>query len=148
MLMGIARPPVGAGILLEPRRTVGDDRTVRPRSRAILGAASSIHFLHDGFSETLYVFLPLWASEFGLSFSQVGLIRTAYTGGMSAFQIPAGFLAERVGERRILALGTAVTALGFIAAGWAGGFISLLALLLAAGLGYGVQHPLSSSIVS
>jgi len=113
-----------------------------------LFAASTIHFLHDGFSETLYVFLPLWASEFGLSFSQVGLIRTAYTGGMSAFQIPAGFLAERFGERRILALGTAVTALGFIAAGWAGGFISLLALLLAAGLGSGVQHPLSSSIVS
>jgi MFS family permease len=114
----------------------------------VLLAASTIHFLHDGFSETLYVFLPLWATEFGLSFSQVGLIRTAYTGGMSAFQIPAGFLAERFGERRILALGTAVTALGFIAAGWAGGFVALLVLLLAAGLGSGVQHPLSSSIVS
>jgi FSR family fosmidomycin resistance protein-like MFS transporter len=121
---------------------------VKTRPRAVLLAASTIHFLHDGFSETLYVFLPLWATEFGLSFSQVGLIRTAYTGGMSAFQIPAGFLAERFGERRILALGTAVTALGFIAAGWAGGFVSLLALLLAAGLGSGVQHPLSSSIVS
>jgi MFS transporter, FSR family, fosmidomycin resistance protein len=121
---------------------------VKPRPRAVLLAASTIHFLHDGFSETLYVFLPLWASEFGLSFSQVGLIRTAYTGGMSAFQIPAGFLAERFGERRVLALGTAVTALGFIAAGWAGGFVSLLGLLLCAGLGSGVQHPLSSSIVS
>ena len=121
---------------------------MKSRPRAVLFAASTIHFLHDGFSETLYVFLPLWAPEFGLSFSQVGLIRSAYTGGMSAFQIPAGFLAERFGERRVLALGTAVTALGFIAAGWAGGFASLLALLLAAGLGSGVQHPLSSSIVS
>ena len=121
---------------------------MKTRPRAVLLAASTIHFLHDGFSETLYVFLPLWASEFGLSFSQVGLIRTAYTGGMSAFQIPAGFLAERFGERRILALGTAATALGFIAARWAGGFASLLALLLCAGLGSGVQHPLSSSIVS
>jgi len=121
---------------------------VTNRPRAVLLAASTIHFLHDGFSETLYVFLPLWASEFGLTFSQVGLIRTAYTGGMSAFQIPAGFLAERFGERRVLALGTAVTALGFIAAGWAGGFAALLALLLCAGLGSGVQHPLSSSIVS
>src|SRR5438132_719526 len=148
MLMGIARPPVGAGILLEPRRTVGDDRTVRPRSRAILGAASSIHFLHDGFSETLYVFLPLWAREFGLSFAQVGLIRSAYTGGMSLFQIPAGFLAERFGERWLLAAGTAVTALGFVAAGAAGGFASLLVLLLAAGLGSGVQHPLSPSTVA
>ena len=121
---------------------------MRNRARAVLGAVSSIHFLHDGFSETLYVFLPLWAREFGLSFVQVGLIRTAYTGGMSAFQIPAGFLAERWGERRLLAAGTLVTACGFIAAGWAGGFVPLLILLLAAGLGSGVQHPLSSSIVS
>ena len=67
---------------------------------------------------------------------------------MSAFQIPAGFLAERWGERRLLAAGTAVTAIGFIVAGWAGGFVPLLLLLLAAGLGSGVQHPLSSSLVS
>jgi MFS family permease len=121
---------------------------VKNRSRAVLGAASGIHFLHDGFSEILYVFLPLWAREFGLSFAQVGLIRSVYTGGMSAFQIPAGFLAERWGERRLLALGTGVTAVGFIAAGWAGGFVPLLLLLLAAGLGSSVQHPLSSSLVS
>jgi FSR family fosmidomycin resistance protein-like MFS transporter len=118
------------------------------RSRAVLGTACAIHFLHDGFSEILYVFLPLWAREFGLSFAQVGLIRSAYTGAMSAFQIPAGFLAERLGERRLLAVGTLVTAAGFVAAGWAGGFVPLLLLLLAAGLGSGVQHPLSSSIVS
>ncbi len=121
---------------------------MKNRARAVLGAVSSIHFLHDGFSETLYVFLPLWAREFGLTFAQVGLIRSAYTGGMSAFQIPAGFLAERWGERRLLAAGTAVTAIGFIVAGWAGGFVPLLLLLLAAGLGSGVQHPLSSSLVS
>src|SRR5690349_7586222 len=148
MLIGMRPPPDGAGILLEPRHGAGDDRGVKSRPRAVLLAASTIHFLHDGFSETLYVFLPLWATEFGLSFSQVGLIRTAYTGGMSAFQIPAGFLAERFGERRILALGTAMTALGFVVAGWAGGFVSLLLVLLAAGLGSGVQHPLSSSLVS
>ncbi|HEU5322870.1 MAG TPA: MFS transporter [Methylomirabilota bacterium] len=121
---------------------------MKNRPRAVLGAASSIHFLHDGFSEILYVFLPLWAREFGLSFTQVGLIRSAYTGGMSAFQIPAGLLAERWGERRLLAVGTAVTAVGFIAAGSAGSFAPLLILLLAAGLGSGVQHPLSSSLVS
>ena len=118
------------------------------RPRTVLGAAAVIHFLHDGFSEILYVFLPVWAKEFDLTFAQVGLIRTAYTGGMSAFQIPAGLLAERWGERGLLAAGTAVTALGFIAAGWATGFVSLLAVLLAAGLASGVQHPLSSSLVS
>jgi FSR family fosmidomycin resistance protein-like MFS transporter len=121
---------------------------VKSRARAVLAAACSIHFVHDGFSDILYVLLPIWASEFRLTFAQVGIIRTAYSGGMAAFQIPAGLLAERWGERRLLAAGTAVTACGFIAAGMVGGFLSLLLVLLIAGLGSGVQHPLSSSLVS
>jgi FSR family fosmidomycin resistance protein-like MFS transporter len=121
---------------------------VRSRARAVLAAACSIHFVHDGFSDILYVLLPLWASEFRLTFAQVGMIRTAYSGGMAAFQIPAGLLAERWGERRLLAAGTAVTACGFIVAGTAGGFLGLLTVLLIAGIGSGVQHPLSSSLVA
>ena len=121
---------------------------MRSRARAVLATACSIHFVHDGFSDILYVLLPLWAAEFQLTFSRVGLIRTAYSGGMAAFQIPAGLLAERWGERRLLAIGTAVTACGFVLAGAVGGFVSLLTVLLVAGLGSGVQHPLSSSLVS
>ena len=121
---------------------------MKSRARAVLAAACSIHFVHDGFSDILYVLLPIWANEFRLTFAQVGIIRTAYSGGMAAFQIPAGLLAERWGERRLLAAGTAVTACGFIAAGTVGGFLSLLSVLLIAGLGSGVQHPLSSSLVS
>ncbi|MBI2494734.1 MAG: MFS transporter [Candidatus Rokubacteria bacterium] len=121
---------------------------MKSRARAVLATASGAHFVHDGFSDILYVFLPIWAAEFRLSYAQVGVIRTAYSGGMALFQIPAGLLAERWGERRLLAAGTAVTACGFVAAGAAGGFVSLLALLLLAGLGSGVQHPLSSSLVS
>jgi MFS transporter, FSR family, fosmidomycin resistance protein len=121
---------------------------VKSRARAVLAAACSVHFVHDGFSDILYVLLPIWASEFRLTFAQVGVIRTAYSGAMAAFQIPAGLLTERWGERRLLAAGTALTACGFIAAGTVGGFVSLLAVLLVAGLGSGVQHPLSSSLVS
>ena len=118
------------------------------RARAVLGTAAGVHFLHDGFSEILYVLLPVWAGEFQLTFAQVGIIRSAYSGGMALLQIPFGVLAERWGERRLLAVGTAVTGLGFIGAGTAGGFVSLLAFLLAAGLASSVQHPLSSSLVS
>jgi MFS transporter, FSR family, fosmidomycin resistance protein len=150
MLIGMEPPSpcLVNGILLEPCRPLGDDRGVRSRARAVLAAACSIHFVHDGFSDILYVLLPIWAAEFRLTFAQVGVIRTAYSGGMAAFQIPAGLLAERWGERRLLAAGTAVTAGGFIVAGLAGGFLSLLLVLLIAGLGSGVQHPLSSSLVS
>ena len=118
------------------------------RARAVLGTACGTHFIHDGFSDILYVLLPVWAREFGLSFAEVGLLRTVYSGGMAAFQIPAGLLAERWGEARLLAAGTAATALGFVAAGFSGSFLALLGCLIAGGLGSGVQHPLSSSLVS
>ncbi len=118
------------------------------RARAVLATACGAHFIHDGFSDILYVLLPVWASEFGLSFAQVGLLKTLYTGGMAGFQVPAGILAERRGEARLLAAGTAVTALGFLAAGLTGGFLALLACLVVGGLGSGCQHPLSSSLVA
>src|SRR5882672_11035890 len=137
-----------AGSLLEAAGGLGDHQGVRSRARAVRAAACSIHFVHDGFSDILYVLLPLWATEFRLTFAHVGMIRTAYSGGMAAFQIPAGLLAERWGERRLLAAGTAITALGFIAVGTVGGFLALLSVLLVAGIGSGVQHPLSSSLVS
>jgi MFS family permease len=110
--------------------------------------ACATHFLHDGLSDLLYVMFPVWAREFSLSFAQVGLLKTSYSGAMSLLQIPAGFLAERWGEARLLAAGTFICALGFLALGTATRFEWLLLFLLIAGLGSSVQHPLSSSLVS
>ncbi|MDH3593787.1 MAG: MFS transporter [Rhodospirillales bacterium] len=118
------------------------------RRRATLGTGGAAHFVHDGLSDSLYVLLPLWAQGFGISHAQVGLLKMAFSGGLSAFQLPAGFLAERWGERIVLALGTAVAGLGFVLLGFAGGFAGLLLCLLLTGLGSGVQHPLASSVVS
>ena len=121
---------------------------MKGRASAVLAIIAATHFIHDGFSDVVYVLLPLWAKEFSLTFGQVGIIRSAYSGGMALFQIPAGLIAERVGERGVLVIGTIVTAAGFVLAGTSGGFLALLLVLLAAGLGSGVQHPLGSSIVS
>lgn len=118
------------------------------RARATLATCGATHFLHDGFSDLLYVLFPVWAVEYHLSFAQVGLLRTAYTSGMAGFQIPAGVLAERWGERGLLAAGTGLMALGFLALGLTGAFWGLAILLVVAGFGSGVQHPLSSSLVS
>src|SRR5512137_3007083 len=118
------------------------------RARATLVASCLIHFLHDGCSDLLYVLFPVWAREFSLSFAQVGLLRTGYSGALALFQVPAGFLAERWGEPRVLAVGTFVTAVGFLCLGTAEGFTLLLAFLVLGGLGSGTQHPLSSALVS
>lgn len=118
------------------------------RARSVLAAVCGAHFIHDGFSDLLYVLLPVWSQQLGLSFAQAGLLKSVYGSGLAGFQIPAGIWAERVGERRLLAAGTAVTGLAFIVASFTGHFATLLACLLAAGLGSAVQHPLSSSVAS
>ena len=81
------------------------------RARATLAASCTIHFLHDGCSDLLYPLFPVWAREFSLSFAQVGLLRTGYSGALALFQVPAGFLAERWGEPRVLAVERTTSAL-------------------------------------
>lgn len=67
------------------------------RARATLVTACTAHLLHEGLSDLLYVMFPVWARAFSLSFAQVGLLKTGYSGALALFQIPAGFLAERWG---------------------------------------------------
>lgn len=117
-------------------------------SKRTLTTCSAVHSLHDGLSDVTYVLLPLLANAFGLSLAQVGIIRGAHRAAMAAFQIPAGILAERVGERGLLAFGTALAGAAFIALGYAQGFWAILAALFFAGMGSAVQHPLASTLVS
>jgi MFS family permease len=118
------------------------------RPRRTLATCCAVHTVHDGLSDVTYVLLPLLAQTFGLSLAQVGLIRSAHRTAMAAFQIPAGLVAERVGERNLLALGTLIAGLAFLALGYAPGFWAILVALFFAGLGSAVQHPLSSTIIS
>src|SRR5512134_3176608 len=118
------------------------------KRKRTLGTCCAVHTLHDGLSDVTYVLLPLLAQTFGLSLAQVGLIRSAHRTAMAAFQIPAGLIAERFGERNLLALGTLVAGAAFLALGFAPGFWAILAALFLAGVGGAVQHPLASTIIS
>jgi MFS family permease len=121
---------------------------VTKRRRGVLAIGGGAHFVHDGFSDAIYVLLPLWAQEFGLSHAQVGLLKSAYASVLAGVQLPAGLAAERVGERFLLAAGTAVAGLGFVLIGSSVGVAGLIVCLLLAGAGSGTQHPLASSLVS
>lgn len=116
--------------------------------RRTLSACCAAHALHDGLSDLTYVLLPLLAQTFGLSLAQVGMIRAAHRTAMATFQIPAGLIAERIGERNLLAAGTLIAGLAFAALGHAPGFWMILFVLFCAGLGSAVQHPLCSTIIS
>jgi len=118
------------------------------KRRISLISGSAFHSFHDGIANGLAVFLPLWKASFGLSLTHVGLLVTCFEGATGFFQIPAGLLGERFGERTLLVLGTLITALSFMCLGLVGGLISLVSLLFVGGVGAAVQHPLASSMVS
>ncbi len=122
-----------------------DDKTHR---RKVLLSGGFFHIFHDSIADGLAVLLPFWRTAFQLSLTQVGLIITCFESATALFQIPAGFLGERYGERRLLTLGTLVTALCFMLLAFTGNIYHLAILLMVGGLGAGVQHPLASSMVS
>ena len=65
------------------------------RQRAVLGTSGVTHFLHDGFSDVIYLLLPIWQAELGLSLAQTGVLKSCYSGALATCQVPAGLLAER-----------------------------------------------------
>ncbi|MCZ6481841.1 MAG: MFS transporter, partial [Alphaproteobacteria bacterium] len=92
--------------------------------------------------------LPVWAEELHLTLTQVGLLRGAYMGALGFLQLPAGLLAEKHSARTMLGIGTALVGIGYLALGFAGGFITLFICLALAGFGSSTQHPLASTLVS
>ncbi len=113
-----------------------------------LAVAGTAHALHDGFTDLIYILLPVWQAEFGLGYGVLALIRGLYTGAMASLQVPAGRLAERFGGRIVLALGTFVAAAGYLLAGLSGGLIGLGTALALSGAGASTQHPTASAAVS
>lgn len=120
-----------------------------PASRArVLWLSCIAHALHDGYTDMIYVLLPIWQADFGLTYGALAMLRGVYAGTMASLQIPAGRLARRLGSRSTLALGTLLAATGYAAAGSSGSLLGLCIALAISGTGSSTQHPLASGAVS
>jgi MFS family permease len=118
------------------------------KGRRTLIVAGMAHALHDGYTDTIFVLLPVWQVEFGLGYGVIAMLRGLYAGAMAGLQVPAGALANRLGGRVVLALGTALAALGYLLAGFTGSFPGLCLALAAGGAGSSTQHPVGSAAVA
>ena len=138
-----ARPMLDAAThLSEP-----DTTPSRGRTRA-LTAACLAHALHDGYTDGLYAFLPVWQTQFGLSYAGVAALRALYYGTMGGLQVPADGLVRALSPRAALVLSTLVAATGFVVMTMPLGFAGLCVGLVLAGIGSSVQHPRGSLLVS
>jgi MFS transporter, FSR family, fosmidomycin resistance protein len=116
--------------------------------RRAASIAAGAHALHDGYTDLIYIMLPLWQAEFGLTYAALGALRGVFVGAMASMQIPASILSERLGAAAVLALGTALAGLGYCLAGASTGLALLLGALLIGGLGASAQHPIASALVA
>ena len=83
-----------------------------PHRRNLL-AACLAHALHDGYTDSLYAFLPIWQVQLGLSYAGLASMRALYSGTMGGLQIPAERLLKKASARAALLLATVIAAMGF-----------------------------------
>jgi len=119
-----------------------------PSRSRVLWLSCVAHALHDGYTDMIYVLLPVWQADFGLSFGALAMLRGIYAGTMASLQLPAGRLAHRLGSRATLALGTLLAAVGYAVAGMSGSLLGLCVALAISGSGSSTQHPIASGAVS
>jgi len=133
--------------------TVAEDWQQNPETqisqqkRSLAGACLA-HLVHDGYTDQLYTLLPIWQSEFGLSYTGLAIIRALYSGTMGGLQVPAGKLTARLSPRAVLTLATFIAAAGLVVMALPFGLPSLCVGLIISGVGSSLQHPRASLLVT
>ncbi|CAO3382645.1 MFS transporter [Azospirillum argentinense] len=113
-----------------------------------LAGACLAHALHDGYTDALYVFLPIWQAQFGLSYAALAILRALYSGTMGGLQIPADRVLRGWSPRAALILSTVLALTGLLIMAAPFGFAGLCVGLVVAGIGSSIQHPCASMLVT
>ncbi len=116
----------------------------------LIGAAIALNYIDRG---AVSVAAPLIKDEFGLTNERYGVIVSSFYWTYVPALALAGWLADRMSVRLLMALGVATWALatigmGFVGTGLAGGVTALLLLRLLMGLGEGVAFPCGSKLIA
>ena len=55
------------------------------KARRTLGVCGGAHILHDGFTDVIYILLPIWSQALGLSLVQVGILKSIMSAALAGF---------------------------------------------------------------
>jgi len=106
------------------------------------------HFVHHILIALPAPLLPLIRDEFKLSYTKAALIQSSFSWTYGTAQIPAGFLADRIGPRILLIIGICGVAAGGILVGLSRTYVMMLAFLVVMGVLGGGYHPAAAPLVS
>ena len=111
----------------------------------MLGAAVFLNYVDRG---AIGIAAPRMKDELGLSNEAYGLAFSAFFWVYAPVQIFAGWLCDRFSVYRMMSLGILIWAVSTLLMGFAGGFLSLLALRVMLGIGESISFPGSSKIIA
>jgi len=92
--------------------------------------------------------LPLIRDDFALDYTQSGLVITAFNLAYGIGQLPAGWLADRIGTRILITVGICGVALAGVLVGLSQTYIMMIAFLVLMGVAGGGYHPSATPIIS
>ncbi|MGO9930465.1 MAG: MFS transporter [Steroidobacteraceae bacterium] len=111
----------------------------------MLAAVLFINYVDRG---TLPTAMPLLRGDLHLNDTQTGILLSAFFWTYTPMQMPVGWLAERFGAHRVLAISLALWASATMLVGFAHTFIALLLLRLLLGLGESAGFPSASKLLA
>jgi MFS transporter, ACS family, hexuronate transporter len=86
----------------------------------------------------------LIGGDLSLTKSQIGMLPAALFLGQAVASVPAGFLTDRYGSRKLLLMAAFCLGLGFLVMMFLGQFWAVLLMVMIGGFGYGSMHPVTN----
>ena len=106
------------------------------------------HFGHHLIPTMLSPLLPFIRDEFALDYTQAGWVISAYTLAYGLSQLPAGWMADRLGPRILITVGISGVGLAGLLVGLSTSYVMLIIFLALLGIVGGGYHPSASPLVS
>jgi FSR family fosmidomycin resistance protein-like MFS transporter len=120
----------------------------RKQSAPLVWSVILLHMLNHVISGSMPILYPDIMDEFSLSYSQLGLIRSAATFAAGFPQMLVGLMRRWFSGRILVGVGNVINSIMNIAAALSRGFWSFFGFTVAAGIGSSTQHPVGASLIT
>jgi MFS family permease len=135
-------PPKATGAALPAPARI---RRTQVIALTLLMISGIINYLDRG---VLAVANPLIRADMGLSLAQMGVLLSAFSWTYAIFQLPVGWLVDRIGARKLLGFGLIVWSLAQASGGIVSTFGWFILARVVLGIGEAPQFPSAARVVS
>ncbi|HWV41280.1 MFS transporter [Pseudorhodoplanes sp.] len=128
--------------------TTIDARPTRSTDLRVIGLVGAAHFVSHIFILVLPPVFPFVRAEFGVSYTELGVVIAVFNVISALLQTPAGFLVDRTSARTVLVGGLLLGAASLAAAAAAPVFLLFGVAFAGLGLANTVYHPADYALLS